>query len=123
MPCWPASVAGAFSISLLLLDIYVDNWDDLPTHGLFGIVFTGIFLGLCSLVNESVSGAVLVVPAVLLVVFGLTIWFVGTSLRNRGCCLQCSQQPSPDPAPCPGPAPVPTPICTNPFELKAKALM
>jgi hypothetical protein len=90
---------------------------------LYGIVFTGIFLVLCNFVNESVSGAVLVVPAVLLMVFAITIWIVGTSIRKRGCCLNCSPNPSPEPAPCPGPAPSPTPICTNPLELKAKPLM
>ena len=123
MACWPATVAGAFSLALLLLDLYVDNWDDLPNHALYGVVFTGIFLVLCNFVSESVSGAVLVVPAVLLVVFAITIWIVGTSIRKRGCCLNCNTNPSPEPAPCPGPSPSPTPICTNPLELKAKPLM
>ena len=125
MACWPALVSGAFSLTLLLIDIYSDNWNDLPNHAIFGIVFTGIFFVLCQLVSESVSGAVLVVTALLMVVFGLTIWFVGTSVRNRGCCLQCSPSPAPAPCPCPGPTPtpIPKPICTNPFELKAKPLM
>jgi hypothetical protein len=118
MACWPATVAGAFSFALLFLDLYMDNWDDLPNHALYGVVFTGIFLVLCNFVSESVSGAVLVVPALLLVVFGITVWFVGASIRKRGCCLNCSPQPEPNP--CPGPAP--SPICTNPLELKGKPL-
>lgn len=120
MACWPATVAGAFSLALLLLDLYVDNWDDLPNHALYGIVFTGIFLVLCNFVNESVSGAVLVVPALLLIVFAISIWIVGTSIRKRGCCLNCNSNP--EPSPCPEPSP-PKPICTNPLELKATPLL
>lgn len=125
MACWPATVAGSFSLVLLLFDLYYDKWNDLPQHGLFGIVFTGIFVFVCSFVNESVSGALLVVPALLFIVFAISIWVVGTSIRNRGCCLNCSPEPSPSPSPtpCPGPAPAPKPICTNPLELKAKPLL
>jgi hypothetical protein len=121
MACWPASVAGAFSLCLLLFDMYYDKWNDLPNHAIFGIIFTGIFLVLCNFVSESVSGAVLVVPALLFIVFAATIWIVGTSIRNRGCCLNCNTEPEPQPTPCPGP--IPTPICTNPLELKAKPLL
>ncbi len=133
MACWPATVAGSFSLVLLLFDLYYDKWNDLPHHAMFGIVFTGLFVFVCSFVNESVSGALLVVPALLFIVFAISIYVVGTSIRNRGCCLNCSPgpsprpepcpEPSPIPEPCPGPAPEPKPICTNPLELKATPLL
>ena len=66
MACWPANATGAFFIALGLYDILFGRWKDLPLHAVLGVILTGLFWVLCASFGSQISGAVLVVPAVYL---------------------------------------------------------
>lgn len=88
--CWPANVVGAFFIAVLVVDMAQKNYGDLPYHAIVGIVMTFLFWLVCSFVGASVSGGILIVPAVFLSVFLFTVWFMNESLKQRGCCMNCN---------------------------------
>ena len=88
--CWPANVVGAFFIAVLVFDMVQKNYGDLPYHAMAGVVMTFLFWLVCSFVSVSVSGALLIVPAVFLIVFLFTVWFMNESLKQRGCCMNCN---------------------------------
>ena len=88
--CWPANTVGAFFIALLVFDIAQKNYKDLPLHALYGVVVTFLFWVMCYLVGDTVSGGILVIPLVFLIVFLFSIWFILESIKNRGCCMNCS---------------------------------
>jgi len=88
--CWPANTVGAFFIAVLIFDMIQKNYGDLPYHALAGVVVTFLFWLVCSFVSVSVSGALLIVPAVFLSVFLFTVWFMNESLKQRGCCMNCN---------------------------------
>ena len=87
--CWPANVVGAFFIAVLIFDMIQKNYGDLPYHALSGVVVTFLFWLVCTFVSVSVSGALLIVPAVFISVFIFTVWFMNESLKQRGCCMNC----------------------------------
>ena len=87
--CWPANTVGAFFIALLVFDMVQKNYKDLPLHALYGVVLTFLFLLLCYLVGDTVSGGILVIPLVFVIVFLFSIWFIIESIKNRGCCMNC----------------------------------
>jgi hypothetical protein len=93
MACWPAYTVGAFFLALILFDMGSNQWSDLPMHGLVGVGFTLLFWLLCSVIGPSVTGGILVVPAVVLVIFMASVYITGQSLQNRGYCAShgCSQ--------------------------------
>lgn len=88
--CWPANTVGAFFIAVLLVDMVQKNYSDLPYHAALGVVMTFLFWLMCSLVSVSLSGALLIIPAVFLTVFLFTVWFMNESLKQRGCCMDCN---------------------------------
>lgn len=88
--CWPANTVGAFFIAVLIFDMVQKNYGDLPYHAIAGVVMTFLFWLVCSFVSVSVSGALLVVPAVFISVFLFTVWFMNESLKQRGCCMNCN---------------------------------
>ena len=87
--CWPANTVGAFFVAILLIDMFQKNYADLPYHAVYGVILTFLFWLLCSFIGESVSGGILIVPAVFLCVFLFTVWFINESIKNRGCCMDC----------------------------------
>jgi len=112
MACWPATIVGAFFIVLIIFDTYISNYDDLPMHGVTGVLLTLVFWVICSTLGESLSAAVLVVPATFTIVFILGIWVTKKSLQNRGCCVTCDTSTA-DPVPkpkCPPPKPKCSPL-------------
>lgn len=90
MACWPATIVGAFFIVLILFDIYISNYNDLPMHGVTGVLLTLVFWVICSTLGQGISAGILVVPATFAIVFILGIWFAKKSLQNRGCCVSCA---------------------------------
>lgn len=90
MACWPANTVGAFTLALLIFDFIQKDYSNLPIHALFGAILVALFWIVCSLVDESVSAGLLLVPLVFLGIFVFTIWFTGQSLQKQGCCLNCS---------------------------------
>jgi len=66
------------------------NYGDLPYHAIAGVVMTFLFWLVCSFVSVSVSGGLLIVPAVFISVFLFTVWFMDESLKQRGCCMNCN---------------------------------
>lgn len=85
-------MVGAFFIAVLVFDMFQKNYGDLPYHALSGIVLTFLFWLVCSFVSVSVSGAILIVPAVFICVFLFTVWFMNESLKQRGCCMNCNDK-------------------------------
>jgi hypothetical protein len=75
MACWPANLVGAFFLALIIFDMVYQKWDNIVSHILLGLVFTGLFWGICAGISESVSGGILAVPVVFLIVFLGTAWF------------------------------------------------
>jgi len=89
MACWPANTIGAFMIALIIFDFIRGEPDDVPYHLILLAVFVLVFWGLCSLVGEAISGAILIVPLLTLTVGLATLWFTRESLRKQGCCINC----------------------------------
>jgi hypothetical protein len=87
-------VVGAFFVALLIFDMAQKNYGDLPYHAISGVILTGLFWLICSLVSVSVSAAILVVPAIFICTFLFTIWFTGESMKQRGCCINCDGESS-----------------------------
>jgi hypothetical protein len=90
MACWPANLVAAFFLALLGFDFIQKDFQNLPVHAIFGVVFVGLFWIVCSLVDERVSASLLLVPLVFLGIFMFSIWFTGQSLQQQGCCINCS---------------------------------
>ena len=123
MDCVTANIVGAFALTIIFFDIVKENWTDLPYHSLYGIVLTGFFWVLCSMLGKEISMAVLLVPALILLVSFISIWLYGISMKNKGCCLNCHGNINPDPNPQPGPFPPPPSPCKYSGELKATPLV
>ena len=87
MACWPANIVGAFFVALLIFDAIIGDYNELIPHSLYGIVATFVFWALCFLIGEQISGAVLVVPSIVVLIFIFSIWFIGQSMKNRGYCM------------------------------------
>ncbi len=79
-------------LSLIIFDLIRGNTDDVPYHLLILVILVAVFYGLCSTVGETIAGGVLLVPAVVLFIGLITLWFAGESLRNQGCCMNCSDK-------------------------------
>ena len=88
MACWPANVVGAFFVSVLIIDCIMGTYGNLLTHSIVGIIVTIIFFMICGTLGEDLSASLLVVPSILILVFVLSLWFIGESLRNRGYCIK-----------------------------------
>jgi hypothetical protein len=88
MACWPANVVGAFFVSVLIIDCIMGTYGNLLTHSIVGIIVTIVFFMICGTLGEDLSASLLVVPSVLILVFVLSLWFIGESLRNRGYCIK-----------------------------------
>jgi hypothetical protein len=125
MDCITANIVGAFALTIIFFDIVKENWIDLPYHSVYGLVLTGFFWILCTMLGKEISMAVLLVPALILLVSLISIWLYGISMKNKGCCLSCNGNPNPSPQPGPfPPSPEPNPIpCKFSGELKATPLI
>ena len=96
MACWPAYITGSITLALLIFDLVVKEWNDLLPHAIGGVVITAILWGLC-LISTTLSAAVLIVPSFALLIFLITIWITGQSLKRRGCCMKCEPEAAPAP--------------------------
>jgi hypothetical protein len=115
MACWPAYAVGAFFLALLLFDMGTTQWSNLPIHSLLAVVFTLLFWALCIFVGPAVSGGILVVPAIVILIFMLSVYVTGKSITNRGYCAShgCATITLEKKAP-PPPPPQPNPDCPVP---------
>lgn len=118
MACWPANIVGAFFVALLIFDAIIGDYHELIPHSVYGILATTSFWLLCLLIGEEISGAVLVVPSVVILIFVFSVWFIGQSMKNRGYCMsrgkadKCVSPTQPKPTPPPKPkCPPPKPKC------------
>jgi hypothetical protein len=117
MACWPANIVGAFFISVLIFDAIIGDYEDLLPHSVAGIISTLLFWLVCIGLGEKISGAVLLIPSVVAIVFVASLWFFGQSMKNRGYCMsrgqgdQCLDAP---PKPTCLPPPPPKPKCPPP---------
>ena len=117
MACWPANATAAFFVVLIIFDIAKGSYNDLPFHGVLGILATLVFWLVCITLGQSVSAAILVVPAIFLFVFLFTIWFIGESFQKRGCCMSCGDS-SCSGCKAPPPPKPPAKKCEPPLNLK-----
>ena len=76
--CWPGNVVSAFFIALIIFDLIQKDWVGLPGHIITGLVLVIVFFMLCWIVGPQITGAVLVVPAVFLVIFLFAVWLTNT---------------------------------------------
>ena len=84
--CWPSNTVGAFFVALLIIDTIYGNFIDLPFHAIVGIILTCVFWLLCSTFGVGISGAVLLVPAIVVVVIICnTIFTHLTGIDDCGC--------------------------------------
>ena len=72
--CWPANAVSAFFVALVIFDLVQKDWAGLPGHIIAGLVLVIVFFVMCWIVGESITGAVLVVPAVFLLIFLFAVW-------------------------------------------------
>jgi len=117
MACWPANVTAAFFVVLIIFDLTNGSYADLLFHGVAGTLVTLLFWLVCVTMGQSISAAILVVPAVFLFIFLFTIWFVGQSFKNKGCCMSCGESSCGGCKAPPRKAPVPPNKCKKPLNL------
>jgi hypothetical protein len=94
MDCWPVKLVGTFFLALIVYDFIEAEWEQVPPHTIIGILITGLFLGLCALVGEGISGAVLVVPLLMLAIFLFATYMFKRALARKGCCIKCTGKDS-----------------------------
>ena len=68
LACWSANIVGAFFIALLAIEAYNGSYAELPYHAIIGILATCVFWLICSIVGPWISGAILIVPAIFLII-------------------------------------------------------
>jgi len=83
--CWPANTVGAFFIALLIVDSLNGNFLDLPYHAIVGVTLTCLFWLVCSTFGVSISAAILVVPAVVLIIVLINTILNGQDDDGCGC--------------------------------------
>jgi len=93
MTCWSVNVIGAVCIGILIFDIIMGYWKDLPWHALIGSLLTGLILGVCMLLNDGIAFGIIVVPLTCVLVFMLGIWYNGKGYEKQGCCISCGVHP------------------------------
>ncbi len=74
---------------LIVFDLMISNYNDLPMHSVTGVLLTLVFWVICSTLGQDLSAAILVVPATFTIIFVLGVWVAKKSLQNRGCCVTC----------------------------------
>jgi len=84
------NILGIFCISVIIYDVLKSNWTDLPYHAVISVIFLSFFYGACLLLGDTISLAILLIPAVVIVISLATVWFMEESLHTQGCCMQCS---------------------------------
>jgi hypothetical protein len=89
MSCLPANIVGLSFIILIIFDIIQSNWTDLPYHAAIGIGVTALYSILCMLIGETISWAILFVPAVFLIAFVFASWLLQHHLQKQNCCMTC----------------------------------
>lgn len=89
MGCWPANLTGAFFLALIIFDLVYKQWSDLPYHSVVGVVLTGFLWFLCGIIGPSITGSILLVPAVFMIIFLFSAWFFTKGLAKKGCCMNC----------------------------------
>jgi hypothetical protein len=89
MTCYSSYLVGAFAFALIMYDMMDQNWSALMPHALGGVVLTGMFWGLCFILGDSISLAILVIPILFFIVFSMGILMTGESLKRQGCCVKC----------------------------------
>ncbi len=115
MGCWPAYLVGSITLGILIFDMVEQSWNDLFPHALGGIILTALFWGMC-LISTTLSASLLIVPSFAALIFILTIWITGESLKKRGCCMTCGPPYIPS-------VPKAEPKCEDNTTLKATQLM
>ena len=90
MMCWPANLVAVFSVIIILFDLVQHQWTLLWIHALGGVVATGVFWLLCSILGTQIAGAILYVPLIFVFVFALGVLFTKASLNRQGCCVTCA---------------------------------
>jgi hypothetical protein len=90
MTCWSVNVIGAVCIGILIFDIIMGYWKDLPWHALIGSLLTALILGVCMLLNDGIAFGIIVVPLTCVLVFMLGIWYNGKGYEKQGCCISCA---------------------------------
>ena len=87
------NILGIFCISVIIYDVLQNNWEDLPYHSIVSIVFLSFFHLACLLLGDTISLAILLIPAVVILVSLVTVWFTSKSLNAQGCCMTCKPKP------------------------------
>ncbi len=90
MDCWPVKLVGTFFLALIVYDFIEAKWEQVPRHTVIGVLLTGLFLGLCALIGESISGAILVIPTIMLGIFLFATYILKKGLEKKGCCIKCT---------------------------------
>lgn len=92
MVCWPVHIVGIFFISIIVIDTLQYSWKVIPYHAALGVFFTGLYYVFCTLFGESISLAVLFVPALFILTFFLTTWLFYNKLTAQHCCMTCNEE-------------------------------
>ena len=89
MTCYASYVVGAFTLALVLYDMFEGIWNSVLPHGAIGALLTAFMWLLCTFVSDSLALAVLVIPILVFLSFSFGILLTGESLKRQGCCVEC----------------------------------
>lgn len=93
MTCWSVNVLGAVCIGILIFDIMMGSWKDLPWHALIGCLLTGLIMAVCVFIGDAIAFGVILIPLICVAVFMLGIWYNGKGYEKQGCCISCGTHP------------------------------
>ena len=117
MSCLPSYITAAFFVAVLCFDLLIGKWKHLPLHATLGIILTCLFWFICETLGPEISGAILLIPAVVVILYiaresfdHLSSNSISIDTCNRPKCPppKCAPPPpscTPPPAACPPPAP------------------
>ena len=106
MTCMSTNILGIFCITVILYDLLKGDWIYLPYHAIICVVFLTFFYGSCLLLGDTISLAILLIPAVVILISGASIVIMGT----QGCYVKCKQT-KPDVCKPPKLTATPSPTC------------
>jgi hypothetical protein len=109
MLCWALAIVFQLCLLLLAYDVVQGYQSQIPTHLLYSVVICTIFYIACSVLGETLSMGILIIPCVFLAVQVGKNVFASPTTVVKPQCLRAT--PAPTACSCPTACTCPSPSC------------
>lgn len=100
MLCWALAIVFQLCLLVLAYDVVKGNQADIPTHLTYSILLCTIFYITCSVLGETLSMGILIIPCVFLAVQVGKKVFASPTTVVKPQCLRATPAPTACPCPC-----------------------